>query len=470
MGLISLLFLYTYCNINVVNASRNDLQEYLFTKPVTLIPDDGVNLSLSLAIRAFNNIDQIDGSINMNVWLRYNWNSDIIWNSSIFNNISSINLNTNPDAELFIWTPDIYLYNTAEKPMNELDYTKANVYNDGRVFWSRPGLIKSTCVFNLTYFPFDEQTCKLKFGSWAYDKYNIYINDVGNNTIDISNYQEHEEWNLVDFYTVKNSVLYSCCENPYHDLEFFYTIRRKPAYYNLNIIIPTFATATLIILTLLVPWDSGERISFAVTVLLSIIVFLLIVSENLPKTDSKPLLSLMIIGLIYFSLVGVIFTILISCIHESIKNDTIKDNKLLVYLFSRCKYIKCCINTPNKEQIKKHNSELSMNSIKTNSSISTDDNSLYSISTLSNKTEDADTPDKNTDIIEPVVNTINKRNLELFNNDIDNDENIENNGEETINLKECKKLTIKIEKIFILTFLFSFIIYCLIIFLSVPKY
>ena len=52
----------------------------------------------------------------------------------------------------------------------------------------------------------------------------------------------------------------------------------------------------------------------------------------------------------------------------------------------------------------------------------------------------------------------------------DNDDNIETNGENTIDLEECKKLTIKIEKIFILAFLLSFILYCLIIFLSVPKY
>jgi hypothetical protein len=445
MGFLSLLFLL----IGTVSNNRHALQSHLFNKPVSLIPDDGINLTLSLAIRAFNYIDQIDGSINMNVWLRYNWNSDIKWNSSNFNDISSINLNTNPEADNFIWTPDIYLYNTAEKPMNELDYTKANVYSDGNIFWSRPGLIKSTCVFNLTYFPFDQQTCKLKFGSWTHDMSYIYMNDVQNNSIDISNYQEHEEWNLVDFYTIKNSVIYSCCKNPYHDLEFYYTIRRKQAYYNLNIIIPTFATATLIILTLLVPWDSGERISFAVTVLLSIIVFLLIVSENLPKTDSKPLLSLMIIGLIYFSLVGVIFTILISCIHESIKNDTIKDNKIMVYLFSKCKYIKCCINTEQKK-IVKHNSEISMTSIKTNSSLSTDNSSIYSISPI--------------EYIEPVLNKVNKLNLE-----INNKENI-NITTNIIDLEECKKLTIKIEKIFILTFLLSFIIYCLIIFLSVPKY
>ena len=178
MGILSLLFLFV---VTVRGASRNDLQNYIFSNNTSIIPDNGVNLSLSLAIRAFNNIDQIDGSINMNIWLRYNWNSNIKWNSSNFNNWSSINLNTNPEADNFIWTPDIYLYNTAEKPMNELDYTKANVYSDGTIFWSRPGLIKSTCVFNLTYFPYDQQTCKLKFGSWTHDMTDIFINDVKNN-------------------------------------------------------------------------------------------------------------------------------------------------------------------------------------------------------------------------------------------------------------------------------------------------
>ena len=104
MRIISLLFLFfgTLGNITNVNSNRYDLQEYLFNNPLDLIPDDGINLTLSLVIRAFNNIDQIDGSINMNVWLRYNWNSNIKWNSSNFNDISSINLNTNPDADKFI--------------------------------------------------------------------------------------------------------------------------------------------------------------------------------------------------------------------------------------------------------------------------------------------------------------------------------------------------------------------------------
>ena len=439
--------LYFLTLFNLINSSysyKSDLQNDIFSDYLPIIPDNGTNLSLSIAIRAFDNIDQIDGSINMNIWLRYNWNSDISWNISKYNNISSINLNTNPDYGLFIWTPDIYLYNTAEKPMTELDFPKANVYSDGSIFWSRPGLIKSTCIFNLTYFPYDQQTCKLKFGSWAYDSTEIYLNEGINNSIDLDNYQEHEEWTLTDYYTKKNSIKYSCCENYYHDIEFYYTIRRKPNYYVLNIIVPTFATATLIILTLLVPWNSGERISFAVTVLLTIIVFLLIVSENLPKTDSKPLLSLMIIGLIYFSLVGVMFTVIISYIHYCIKNKTIHNNRLLNYCFLKFQCVKCYINKP-----KIHEDVISMKSIKSNSS---NDSlpSCPSISSLSESETESDErikPIKN--YMEPTNNSYNKNKLDL---------------------KKCKKLTLKIENIFIMLFLTSFIIYCVVIFCIVPKY
>ena len=442
--------LYFLTLFNLVNSSysyKYDLQNDIFSDYLPIIPELGTNLSLSIAIRAFDNIDQIDGSINMNIWLRYNWNSDISWNIPKYNNISSINLNTNPDYGLFIWTPDIYLYNTAEKPMTELDFPKANVYSDGSIFWSRPGLIKSTCIFNLTYFPYDQQTCKLKFGSWSYDDTEIYLNEGINNSIDLDNYQEHEEWTLTDYYTKKNSIKYSCCENYYHDIEFYYTIRRKPNYYVLNIIVPTFATATLIILTLLVPWNSGERISFAVTVLLTIIVFLLIVSENLPKTDSKPLLSLMIIGLIYFSLVGVMFTVIISYIHYCIKNKTIHNNRLLNYCFLKFQCVKCYINKP-----KIHEDVISMNSINSINSNSSNDSlpSCPSISSLSESESESDErikPIKN--YMEPTNNSYNKNKLDL---------------------KKCKKLTLKIENIFIMLFLTSFIIYCVVIFCIVPKY
>ena len=279
------------------------------------INNEPLNLSLGLALRAFKNIDQMEGTISANVWLRYKWDDPrLSWDLNTFN-YSFISLNTHPEFDYTIWTPDIYLYNTAENPLSEIDYSRAIVKNDGEIIWSRPGIITSTCSFDLTHFPYDRQNCDMKFGSWSYDGNQIDLS-VYDSGFDISNYIEHEEWILSNYYCDKNIQYYSCCPEPYPDIKFYYTITRRSGYYNLNIVLPTFATASLVLLTLLVPWSSGERISFAVTVMLSIIVFLLILSDNLPKSDQKPLLSRMIIGLTLFSLLGVFFTIIISALSD----------------------------------------------------------------------------------------------------------------------------------------------------------
>ena len=76
---IVFLGLLSICNATV----RNNLHSYLYNTSSKVIPDNGINLSLSLAIRSFNNIDQIDGSVNMNIWLRYEWYDETIkWDSN----------------------------------------------------------------------------------------------------------------------------------------------------------------------------------------------------------------------------------------------------------------------------------------------------------------------------------------------------------------------------------------------------
>jgi len=318
-----LLFLFLFFSILFnVYGTETEIKEMIFHNyNKDVLPNKIVNLKLGMAIRSLNNIDQVEGTISSNIWLRHWWNDqNISWNKTEWN-ISKIAFYTDPEYDRSIWIPDMFIYNTAEKPMDELYYTLAMVYSNGDVIWSRPGMMKTSCVFDLKHFPYDQQTCIYKFGSWVYDSSQLKLS-ISTPAIDLSNYQVNQEWEIVEKKHKLEEKKYNCCPENFQAAIYTLKIRRKPGYYILNIILPTFATSTLMVITLLIPWDSGERISFAVTVMLSIIVFLLILSESLPKTNTKPLLSKMLIGLVFFSLFVVFSTVVVGIMHSYTKKNS----------------------------------------------------------------------------------------------------------------------------------------------------
>ena len=49
------------------------------------------------------------------------------------------------------------------------NYINVQITNDGYMWWYYPVTLKSSCLLNVKYFPFDQQACPLEFGSWTYD-------------------------------------------------------------------------------------------------------------------------------------------------------------------------------------------------------------------------------------------------------------------------------------------------------------
>lgn len=47
--------------------------------------------------------------------------------------------------------------------------TNVVVTHNGSCLYVPPGIFKSTCKIDITWFPFDDQHCEMKFGSWTYD-------------------------------------------------------------------------------------------------------------------------------------------------------------------------------------------------------------------------------------------------------------------------------------------------------------
>ena len=69
--------------------------------------------------------------------------------------------------------------------------TKAELKYNGDVKWTPPAIYKSSCEINVEWFPFDEQNCDMKFGSWTYDARQV---------------------DLHSFYVTKNGEMVQYCE------------------------------------------------------------------------------------------------------------------------------------------------------------------------------------------------------------------------------------------------------------------
>jgi len=89
--------------------------------------------------------------------------------------------------------------------------TKATLYHNGLVEWKPPAIYKSSCEIDVEYFPFDEQTCILKFGSWTYDGFKVdlrHIDEVeGSNRVemgvDLSEFYMSVEWDILEVPAVR---------------------------------------------------------------------------------------------------------------------------------------------------------------------------------------------------------------------------------------------------------------------------
>jgi len=131
----------------------------------------------------------------------------------------------------------------------------------GEVFWSPPAKLRSSCKIDVTYFPFDDQLCTLKFGSWTYSGLQVDIVNRSD-TLDISNYIESGEWELISVSFERIVGFYPCCPTePYPSIVFTIHLRRRILYFLFNIIIPCIWLSIICLVGFWLPPDSGEKIT-----------------------------------------------------------------------------------------------------------------------------------------------------------------------------------------------------------------
>ncbi|CAD5117806.1 DgyrCDS6557 [Dimorphilus gyrociliatus] len=210
-------------------------------------------------------------------------------------------------------------------------------------------IFKSSCAINVKYFPFDEQNCSMLFSSWTYDGFQVNLMKVGDDG-DESNYIRNSEWTLVKLHAKRNVVKYSCCEEPYPDVTYKIQMRRKPLFYVFNMIMPCMLITLVALLGFYIPSDSGEKVTMGITTLLSMTVFLMLVTESMPPTsDVLPLIGMYYgITIAIVSLATAMTVLTLNIHHKGIRGREVPNiiKKIFFSVFARLLCIQ--LETPEK--------------------------------------------------------------------------------------------------------------------------
>lgn len=93
------------------------------------------------------------------------------WIPSNFNVCSIFSFSSHSFPACWKFHPEPRRCHSADGNYEVTIMTKAILHHTGKVVWKPPAIYKSFCEIDVEYFPFDEQTCFMKFGSWTYDGY-----------------------------------------------------------------------------------------------------------------------------------------------------------------------------------------------------------------------------------------------------------------------------------------------------------
>ncbi|CAH3016545.1 unnamed protein product [Porites evermanni] len=245
--------------------------------------EDNVTVELGISLFQLIDLDERNEMMKLSIWVRQKWKNPFLrWNATHYGGISEINVNPGD-----VWKPDLALYNNADAGSDgslERFNQQIKVNSDGQNLWLAPIILLSSCKIHVKYFPFDEQHCELKFGSWTFDGFHLDLLPEAPKA-DIGKFALNGEWELIEVLCKRNVIKYVCCDAPYPDITYTVRIRRRTLFFFFNMVIPCLVIVGLTILSFYLPPDSGERLSLVITNLLAMTVFMLLVAEIIPPTS-----------------------------------------------------------------------------------------------------------------------------------------------------------------------------------------
>jgi len=173
-----------------------------------------------------------------------------------------------------------------------------------------------------TWFPFDDQTCLIKIGSWVYNGFKLNLK-LQSEEADTGSYVMNPEWMLVGAPAELNEVIYECCPEPYLDIQYSIHLRRRVSKYWSTVIIPQYLMALICLCAGFIPLTAPTPRLVAKFLMM----FLLCVSS--PKTLPSPSLLSSMLGTNFMILIlSILMDIVMIAVSLYVSSNETSEKKL----------------------------------------------------------------------------------------------------------------------------------------------
>ncbi|XP_053383863.1 neuronal acetylcholine receptor subunit alpha-7-like [Mercenaria mercenaria] len=267
-----------YCQIinDTYNLLNDKLANYNRKIRPTFNQSAPTEVKFGFQLVAISEFDELQEKLSVVGVIHLNWVDEMIqWNPLDYGGMYTVLTESGS-----FWIPNLVLTNTATK-LDKIgdDWQSIRYVYNGSAYYYPLGIYTSSCSADITLYPWDIHYCVLNFTPQGHISSEMTIQTMGNKIIK-DHYIENGAWTLLA------SKVQSSYISGYMSVDVEIVFERKPRYALVNVVLPIVFLAFLSNVVFLIPTDSGERVSYAITMLLAMAVFLTLVGDNLPKTSS----------------------------------------------------------------------------------------------------------------------------------------------------------------------------------------
>ncbi|GFO45015.1 hypothetical protein PoB_007152000 [Plakobranchus ocellatus] len=300
-----------------------------------------MTINTDMLLAAITNVDEKDQTIAVRIYFFAWWEDELLtWTPADHGNVTVINPLISQ-----LWMPTFNLARAVydqQLLVDTSDMTPLYVNSTGTVVWSPNVYLQQLCKMDMTKFPYDQHNCTFQIYLVMFDVNQASQHDsflcivvkifeldivTAHTSPSLIQYSENNEWKLKSS-EMRVLTFDSGISPPIRYISLSLVIQRRPRYFLLNLLFPTLALSFLNILVFVLPADSGEKVGYSITVLLSVMLMMGVTTDVMPEaSDVVPLITQFLTALTVISILTVATTVVILLIHHRREEEENEERK-----------------------------------------------------------------------------------------------------------------------------------------------